>query len=382
MSLQPATRYTDVPGTFVVQLGGAADLGGSPAGLSADRHDVALWLREAAEARRLAEDARRASAEAELVEATGRLQAAEAARAAHAADTAQRQARCERWSSETAALKDAYATRREALLAMAERARELAAAAEAWTKVDDRRLESEAALVALWERSAPGGVSEALQAVIADMASAQTMLARTDRRCASVVTSAVERVVEARRAAERSNEALQLLTDAWWDGESEMSGLPLVSLVRFVELAAGASETDGEGLDAERAAAEAAREAASTRLDELATSPMPGPSASNVILSGLRALLAAADDGPVVVTDLLADQDQGTVSDVLVALPDVLSGRRFAYVTADPRVLSWALLLPAEIGGVVGVGGPGGADPAGDPTSALDATGSHPRQEH
>ncbi|MGH8920246.1 MAG: hypothetical protein ACRD0H_18255, partial [Actinomycetes bacterium] len=254
-------------------------------------------------------------------------------------------------------LKRALTARRDALGALQSRAEELEEAIGEWQRVEDQRLRTETALVALWERGDDHRmVAEAVDRLIDDMAEAEGVLSRADRRRESAVQSTQQLVIKAQDELDRRNADLRLVVADWWGGDSSDQTVPLIGLRRLKAVAEGAAVGATSAARDAAVAVSAAREQRLRFVDDLAKARLEEPSIPDttaVVLSGLRELVEEHPAaGPVVVDDLLADLDDALIDGVLAAVPDIVGARGLVYLTNDRRVLAWAFALPAEVGGV------------------------------
>lgn len=343
------TPTTPTGRRYLVALGPAGDRppadAAAEAGAAVVAGTVAGWLADA-EAR---------AAEAHAAQRAGREDALEAARAAEdaasqaVADLGQEVAVRAEVQARRAALLDelkgAVSARRQAVVDLHAAAQDLAAATGEWLAIDDKRQATETALVALWDRA--GGVgSDAveLHAVIADMVEAESVLGRADRRRASAVASADSRWQRARQSLEARQDELRAVVQRWWGADGELPQ-PLVGLLRLQDAEAQRSE------ERERRARAEALQAASAAVADLQDGPSSAaPPTLDPAAVVLERLIATATTGLLHIDDALTGLDDRSLRGVL----DGLTGAAIpvSYLTADPRVLAWAIVLPPEVGSV------------------------------
>ncbi len=353
--------------TFVVRIGSRS--APSPAGEDGATRlgpsDVGEWLAAARLAATARAGQRRLAVEADLASAVlGERNASEQLKTRRS-EAEQEAGRRLGQHDLVDRMRHAAGHRRDALSELRDRAEQLLAATADWKRIDDQRLGTEAALVSLWERNTSHDSSAVdLRTVVSDMHEAQVVLGRADRRRCSATESALDKLMEAAAATRLANEDLRATTAAWWGGRAGEQRFPLIGLLPILDAESGPGGEGGEATAEAAAFLDAARSRVGELTAELETLEreavvMPDPCA--VIREGLQSL---PETRAHILDDPLLDLDGETVGAMLAQLPQALEGREVTYLTSDPRVLAWAVALPAEVGGVAGIqAGPPSHDP-------------------
>lgn len=325
------TTSSPLPTRLVVAVGGgvpatipAIDAVALDArGLRRAIDDEAARLVDAATQRREAIEASLAGVDADLAAVSADL----------AAELERRRGREEALAGQVGAIDAVTQRRRAHLESLTAAVTALGDATRQWCKVLEQQESADGALDSLCFRLGGPDAPASPEAVAAEMAEGEQVLERTEAARREAVATAVERLAAVHSVLAADPEPLRL-----------------AGLLRLRDAIEGGPTGSTSALEARRDDLERRRRELHVELGSAAPEVLDVPT---FVLGAVDRLEPPAG-GTVVLDDAFARLGDDDCTAVLTALAGRPGGRPLVYLTDDVRVLSWAIGLPPDVGGVAG----------------------------